>query len=335
MLSTISQSAMPRNSILSALPFSEYQTIAPKLKPVKMPVGETLYEVGDPINHVYFPETSIIATINVFEDGSSLETGITGHEGMTGVGLALASDYSPRETSVQKAGEGFQMAADDFRLAFESNNTFQHVILRFVFAYFEQVAQSGACINNHPVSKRLARWLLMCHDRTDGNDLQITQDFMAQMLGVNRPSVTVAAIQLKDEGLIKYSRGLVTIRDREGLEHASCECYDSIKRIYDQYLSVVELRQMNRKLEQLNQKMDREFVKRREIQKTTMERVANLRNAVSDITAVKTPPMRVRVCRNCQRFCDFRNNPASPNEMMGRRMTAEFLPITCTECQKF
>lgn len=322
----------PRNRILNALPPDEFQRISPKLKNVEIPSGEVLYNVGEPINYIYFPENSIVSTINYFEDGSSLETGITGREGMTGFSVALSNDSAPRETSVQSAGKFWQMSAEDFQMAFESNSVFQHLVLRYVFAFFEQVAQSGACVNSHPISQRLARWLLMCHDRSEGNDLQITQDFMAQMLGVNRPSVTVAAIHLKDEGLITYSRGTVTICDREGLEHATCECYSQIKRIYDQYLSLVELREMNRRLDNLSLKMEREIRRRKQIQNTTNLRLDYLKNVMEKNPVV---PVQIRLCRCCQRVCNHRNQPSSPNEIMGRVVTAEFKPVVCTECRRF
>jgi CRP-like cAMP-binding protein len=191
----------PGNQILNALPPSEFRDLEPHLKRVEMPLGKIIYDVGEPIDYIYFPETSIISTVSFFEDGASIETGITGREGMTGFGFALSEDVAHRETSVQAEGFGWQMPSKTFKAAFESGGSLQHLVLRYVYAYLEQISQSGACINHHPVNQRLARWLLMCHDRTDGNKLQITHDFIAQMLGVNRPSVTGAAIELKDEGL--------------------------------------------------------------------------------------------------------------------------------------
>lgn len=318
------------NRILDALPYDESQRILPKLKNVVMPHGEILYGIGEPINYVYFPKNSIVSTINYFEDGSSLETGITGSEGMTGFSVALLNDFAQRETSVQAGGKGWQMSAEDFRTAFETNPVFQHLVLRYVFVYFEQVARAGACVNSHPISQRLARWLLMCHDRTQGDDLRITQEFMAQMLGVNRPSVTVAAIQLKELGAIRYSRGNVTIRNRHALEQASCECYPLIKKIYDRYLSIVELRRINRRLDQLNLKMEREIQRRKQIQNETNLRVNNLKKVFNKPI---NPPVKIRVCQKCLRICNYLNEPSAEKNVLGRVLTAEFMPVICAECR--
>lgn len=319
----------PRNQLLNALPLNEYRRLLPNLKRVEMPLGKIIYEAGEPIDYIYFPENSIVSTVSFFEDGASIETGITGREGMTGISVALANDITERETSVQATGYGWQISTENFREVFEEGGTLQLIVLRYVHAFLEQIAQSGACINHHPVNQRLARWLLMCHDRTDGDELQITHDFIAQMLGVNRPSVTGAAIELKEEGLIKYSRGIVKITDRQGLEEFSCECYDSIKRVYDQYLSILELRQMNQQLEHLNEKMSSELSRRREIQSMTRENIKRLQSAVASI---KNPPVRMRVCRKCQRLCDFRNQPKTHNEFLGKRVEAEFVSVICTNC---
>lgn len=319
----------PRNQLLNALPLKEYQRLQPNLKWVEMPLGKIIYEAGEPIDYIYFPENSIVSSVNFFEDGASTETGITGREGMTGISVALSNNITERETIVQANGYGWQITTEKFQKAFEQGGTLQHLVLRYVHAFLEQIAQSGACINHHPVNQRLARWLLMCHDRTDGDELHITHDFIAQMLGVNRPSVTGAAIELKDEGLIKYSRGVVKIINRAGLEDFSCECYDSIKRVYDQYLSILELRQMNHRLEHLNKKMSLELSRRREIHNITHENIKRLQSAVADI---KNTPVLVRVCKNCQRICDFRNQPKTRNEFLGKRVEAEFIPVICTTC---
>lgn len=324
-----SSTLSPRNQLLSALPVNEFQALLPYLKPVEMPIGKVIYQVGEPIEHIYFPENAIVSTVTFFEDGSGIETGITGYEGMTGVSIPLSHAEAPRETNVQAAGEGWKISTENFREAFERGGMFQQLVLRFVFAYFEQVAQSGACINHHPINKRIARWLLMCHDRTEGDEMQITQDFMAQMLGVMRPTVTTAAIELKNEGLIKYSRGIVTVTDRKGLEAVACECYESIKKVYKQYLSALELRNLSQRMERATRLMNAEMQRRRSITSVTNERVEDLKRAVSNI---RNLPVRIRFCSKCHKFCDARNNPRSMDDYLGRQINAEFMSVTCMVC---
>lgn len=319
----------PRNQLLKALPGNEFRQLQLDLKRVEMPLGKIVYEVGKPIDYVYFPETSIFSTINFFEDGASLETGITGFEGLVGINVALASDKAERETSVQAEGSAWQISAQKFREQFEQGGALQHLVLRYVHAYLEQISQSGACINHHPVNRRLARWLLMCHDRTNGDKMRITHDFIAQMLGVNRPSVTSAAIELKDEGLIYYSRGVVRITNRIGLEKFSCECYRSVKRIYENYLSLIEIRQMNDRLKNLQGKMSYEMQRRQNIQKTTLENIQRLKKSIND---VKNLPQVVRICKRCQRVCDFQNRPATRLNFLEKRLDTEFHGVICTNC---
>jgi CRP-like cAMP-binding protein len=319
------------NHLLNALPAGEYHELQTHLIRVEMPLGKILYDVGEPINYIYFPENSIISTVSFFEDGASIETGITGREGLTGFGVALSDVVAQRETSVQAEGFGWHLPSKTFQNVFERSSAFQHIVLQYIYAYLEQVSQSGACINHHPVNRRLARWLLMCHDRTEGEHLHITHDFIAQMLGLNRPSVTGAAIELKEKGLIKYSRGVVQIVDRPGLEAFSCECYDSIRKVYDHYLSLLEIRRMNRQIDYLNGTMSAEMKRRQLIQKNTHTQIQNLQRVVGDI---KNPPVRVRVCRKCQRLCDFRNKPKKHNDLLGRRIDAEFVPVVCSICSQ-
>lgn len=327
----------PGNQLLNALPPTDFRELQPNLKRVEMPHGKVLYNVGEPIDYIYFPENSIVSTVSFFEDGASIETGITGREGMTGFGVALSNDVAQRETSVQAEGYAWQMPAKAFQTAFERGGTFHHFVLRYVYAYLEQISQSGACINHHPVNQRLARWLLMCHDRAEGDQLQITHDFIAQMLGVNRPSVTGAAIELKDKGLIKYSRGVVQILDRPGLEAFSCECYDSIRRVYERYLSVLELGKMNERLDHLNGKMSDEMSRRERLQNTTHQHIQRLRNVVGEIKNISVPQQKVfkvRVCGKCQRICNFRNHPQnSSNGFLGKPMNTEFVPVICWDCR--
>lgn len=321
----------PSNRLLKALSANEYEQITPHLKPVELTAGKIIYQVDEPIEYIYFPEDSILSTMTCFEDGTCIETGITGREGMTGFSVVLANTDMPRETVVQSPGSGWQIPTTKFLSVFESGEAMQRIVLSYIYAFFEQVAQSGACINHHPANRRLARWLLMCHDRTDGDNLFITHDFIAQMLGVYRPTVTQAAITLKDKGLIKYSRGTVTILDRRGLEKVSCECYQSIKKIYDHYLSVLEMRHLSERIERTTGKISVEIERHKTIQLETSEQLQNLKRAVADI---KNLPVRIRVCEKCQRFCDSRNNRRFMSDYIGKRINAEFMSVVCTTCAK-
>lgn len=300
----LSPSPFQSNLLLSALPAGEYQQIAVDLKPVKMRHGEVLYLPDEPINHVYFPVDSIVSTVTHFEDGMSLESGIVGREGMTGVSVALFDETSQREVVVQSAGRALQMETAKFRGVFENGGMLQQFTLRYVQAYLEQVAQCGACSNHHSVSQRLARWLLMWHDRTDGNTLNITQDFLAQTLGVHRPGITHAALGLKEAGLIDYHRGTLTVLDRAGLEKVSCECYQIIKKAYERYISLLELRELNQRLDEASKAMSAEMKRRREIQNVTRENINRLYQTLGKIRDICG---KVVMCSHCGQVRDEQN----------------------------
>lgn len=330
MLKTVAFS--PRNRLLNALTDDEFSRIVPHLKSVELPSGKIIYEFGEAIEYVYFPEDSIISTVTSFEDGTSIETAITGREGITGFHVALANVETARETVVQSGGSGWQMPTRNFLSLFEHGEVWRRLVLNYAFTFFEQVAQSGACINHHPVNQRLARWLLMCHDRTDGDNLHITQEFTAQMLGVNRPTVTAAAMHLRELELIDYTRGKVEILDRRGLENISCECYESIKKIYDDYLSMLELRRLTERMERTTDRMTNVIESRKTIQIETRQRIENLQRAVAD---VKNLPVRIRICEVCHTICDSRNNRRrSVADVIGKRVNAEFMAVVCSICAK-
>lgn len=293
--------AVPRNQILSSLPLREFERLQPELKKIRVTQGEIIYRPNEPIKFVYFPENCIVSTMTVFDDGTSIENGIIGNEGLLGVAPALSTMTTPREATAQSNGECLRIPTESFRRAFDDNSTLRQLTLSYIFAFFEQVAQAGACNKHHTVNQRMARWLLTLRDRTERDDLQVTQDSMAQMLGVHRPGITLSAIQLKKAGLINYRRGAVTILEREGLEEVSCECYRLIRKVYEQYISILQLQALNRKLEMANEKFAAVMENRRVIQNTTRNRVLNLREAVNGI---KNGRKSVLICARCERISE-------------------------------
>jgi CRP-like cAMP-binding protein len=225
-----------RNHFLSSLPEEDYQRLKPHLESVEMEISEFVHAPYEPISYLYFPEKAVVSVVTFLEDGSSIETGIIGNEGVAGIGAILAEDVSPREASIQVADGLLKIKAENFKAEFERSHSLRRLSLRFVFAFIAQISQNVACVQRHRIDKRLARWLLMVQDRVEADELIITQEFIAQMLGVHRPGVTESAIKLQEQRLIRYTRGRVTILDRKGLENIACECYGAIKEAYDKYL---------------------------------------------------------------------------------------------------
>jgi CRP-like cAMP-binding protein len=221
------------NRILNTLTRPEYDQLARHLGYVKMPVGEVLCHPDEPVTHVYFPNSGTISLVSIFEDGGSVEVGMVGNEGMFGVCVFLGSISTPLEAVVQIAGDGLRMRADVLRHEFKKSGQLQDLLLRYTQAFITQIAQTAACNRAHPVDWRLAKWLLMCQDRSHSKDLELTHEFIGEMLGVRRAGVTVAAGVLKQKGLIEYNRGHIAITDRGGLEAHSCECYPIMKKEFD------------------------------------------------------------------------------------------------------
>lgn len=217
------------NLILGVLPLEIYQKAAAHLKPVEMPLGQKIYAPGEKISHVYFPETSVISIVTYLENGDCVETGIIGKEGVSGTETVLNRDSSPREAMVQLEGVGSRMKVEKFRELFASEEIFRKIVLQYVYNFIAQISQNPACLCYHNVEKRLARWLLSFQDRAASDDLKLTQEFIAVMLGVHRPSVSKCAARLQEKGLINYKRGKVKILDRAGLLNVACECYEVIK----------------------------------------------------------------------------------------------------------
>jgi len=224
------------NQFLARLPEEEYKRLLPDLEQVKMQIGDPIQEPGEIIKDIYFPINCVISQVTALKDGFSVEAGVIGREGCSGIEIALLNKTSPRSTHIQLPGYSLRMKAVKFKAALEQNSGLDKLIRRFTFAYLTQVAQVVSCNSHHRIEERLARWMLMCHDRTEGNELHITQEFIAQMLGVHRPGVTIAILSLKDAGLISNQRGIITIENRAGLEEATCECYEAINIEYNNYL---------------------------------------------------------------------------------------------------
>lgn len=226
-----------RNKLLSALPDEEFHAIEPQLKKVPLVFRQSLYEPEQPIGEVYFPVSGVLSLVNEPESGEVVEFATVGREGMAGLPVLLGGDSMPSHTFVQVEGEAFRMEAKAFRKAVEENPAFHTTLMRYTLALLNQIAQSTSCNRLHEVQERCARWLLQTHDRVESDTFVLTQEFLSQMLGVHRPTVTVAAGMLAKAGLIDYTRGKITIMNRKGLEAASCSCYGLIVREYERLLN--------------------------------------------------------------------------------------------------
>jgi len=218
------------NRVLNALTRSEFEHLTPHLERVNLKAGEVLCRPEEPVTHVYFPNRGTVSLVSVFEGGGMVEVAMVGNEGMFGVCVFLGSMTTPLLAQVQLPGEGFRMRADVLKREFAEGGLLQDMLLRYTQAFITQVAQTAACNRAHPISGRLAKWLLMCQDRAHSKDLELTHEFISEMLGIRRAGVTEAANQLREAGLINYRRGRVTVTDRAGLEAESCECYPLLKR---------------------------------------------------------------------------------------------------------
>ena len=227
-----------QNHLLVALPQAEWLRWEPMLERVQMPLGKVLYESGATMGHVYFPTTSIVSLLYVMEDGGSAEIAVVGNEGVVGIALFMGGESTPSRAVVQSAGEGFRLPAHIMKQEFEHSGPVLHLLLRYTQALITQMAQTAVCNRHHSLDQQLCRWLLLSMDRLDGNELVMTQELIANMLGVRREGVTEGALKLQKAGLIKYARGHITVLDRPGLEARTCECYAVVKREYDRLLPV-------------------------------------------------------------------------------------------------
>jgi CRP-like cAMP-binding protein len=214
-----------RNLLLRRLPPAELEWIAPHLRRVTFDFKETLYETGGTVESVYFVESGVISIVKDLEDGGTVETGTVGNEGLVGVPVLLGVPRAAERAFCQIPGYGHRMPAPIAIEARSNGSVLGNLMLRSSYRMLAMVSQTAACNRAHPVNERMARWLLMTHDRVEGDEFPLTQEFLAQMLGVRRPSVNTAGLALQQAGLIRYSRGRITIVNREGLEASACECY--------------------------------------------------------------------------------------------------------------
>jgi CRP-like cAMP-binding protein len=226
----------PANKILTNLPDEEFEQIRPKLRAVSFPIGKILYMPEQKIEHAYFVEAGVISLLAALEDGSTVEAGVIGPEGVAGISVVLGAESTPNQALTQSDVETLRISAADLVTEFRKSPQLRDSLLRFVHTMFTQVTQTAACNRLHTLDQRLARWLLMIQDRVDNNRFTLTQEFLSRMLGVRRAGVTVAANDLRHSGLIDYHRGEIVIIDRQGLEKVCCECYRIVKREYDSYL---------------------------------------------------------------------------------------------------
>lgn len=228
--------APTNNRLLAMLPREEYERILPHLSYVSFSLGEVVYESGGLMNYIYFPATAIISLLYMMENGSSAEMGMAGHEGVVGIALFMGGDTMPNRAVVQSAGGVFRMRAKVLQDEFARGGPFQRLLLRYTQALITQMSQTAVCNRLHEIEQQLCRWLLLSHDRLDTDELIMTQELIANMLGVRREGVTAAASRLQEQGLISYVRGRIQILDRRGLEALVCECYKVVKDEYDRLL---------------------------------------------------------------------------------------------------
>jgi CRP-like cAMP-binding protein len=225
-----------QNHLLAALPATDFERLQSGLKLVPLPLGEVLYESGSQLRHVYFPTTAIVSLLYMLADGASAEIAVVGNEGIIGISLFMGGETTPSRAVVQSAGQGYELAGHLLKDEFTQGGAMQHLLLRYTQALITQMAQTAVCNRHHSLDQQLCRWLLLSLDRLSGNDLVMTQELIANMLGVRREGVTEAAGKLQTAGLIKYSRGHITVVDRAGLEARTCECYAVVKKESDRLL---------------------------------------------------------------------------------------------------
>ncbi|MFZ1908546.1 MAG: Crp/Fnr family transcriptional regulator [Burkholderiales bacterium] len=226
-----------KNRLLAALPAAELEHLLPHLEPFALPLGLTLYESGDRMSHVYFPTEGIVSLLYVMENGASAEIAVTGNEGLVGISLFMGGESTPSTALVQGVGKAYRLAAAVLKREFERGGELQHLLLRYTQALITQMAQTAVCNRHHSVEQQFCRWLLLSLDRLPSNQVDMTQELIANMLGVRREGVTEAARRLQEAELIRYQRGSITVLDRPKLEQRVCECYAVVKRETDRLLA--------------------------------------------------------------------------------------------------
>ena len=225
-----------QNHLLAALPTAAYKRLLPNLELVAMPLGQVLYTSGRALPYVYFPTTCIVSLVYVMANGSSAEIAVTGFEGLLGISLFLGGHTAPNQAVVQSGGHAYRIRAKALKTEFEQGGPLQHLLLLYTQALIAQMAQTAVCNRHHSLDQQLCRWLLLSLDRLRSGELTMTQELIANMLGVRRQGVVVAARNLQRAGLINYKRGHISVLDRPGLEARVCECYAVVKREYDRLL---------------------------------------------------------------------------------------------------
>ena len=224
------------NHLLAALPAEEFAQLEPHLERVTFGLGDVIYESGEQLEYVFFPTTAIISLLYIMENGSTAEIGMTGNDGLVGVALFMGGSTTPNRAIVQSAGNAFRLGTKPLQIAFGIGGIFQSILLRYTQYLMTQISQTAVCNRLHSVEEQLCRWLLINHDLLQTNELVMTHELIANMLGVRREGVSIAAGHLQAQGLIKYVRGTITMLDRSALESAVCECYQVVKAEYDRIL---------------------------------------------------------------------------------------------------
>ena len=225
-----------QNQLLAALPEADYERLLPHLEFVTLPLGLVVFESGGKLRHLYFPASGIVSLLYAMENGASTEIAVIGSEGVVGIALFMGGESTPSRAVVQSAGHGYRMKAAVLKKEFELGGSLQHLLLRYTQALIAQMTQTAVCNRHHSVDQQLCRWLLLSLDRLPSNELKMTQELIANMLGVRREGVTEAAGHLQNDGLIHYSRGRITVLDRPKLEARVCECYAVVKKEMDRLL---------------------------------------------------------------------------------------------------
>ena len=225
-----------QNQLLAALPDAEWARWQPQVEPVELPLGQVLYESGMKLNYVYFPTTAIVSLLYVLEDGASAEIAVVGFEGLVGISLFMGGETTTSRAVVQSAGHGYRLKASLMMQEFNRAGPVLHLLLRYTQALISQMTQTAVCNRHHSVDQQLCRWLLLSLDRLPANQLRMTQELIANMLGVRREGVTEAAGKLQADGLIEYTRGKITVLDRKRLERRVCECYAVVKKEFERLL---------------------------------------------------------------------------------------------------
>lgn len=225
-----------QNHLLAALPIEDLRLWLPYLEAVDLPLGQVLYEAGTTLSHVYFPTTAVVSLLYVMHNGDSAEIAVVGNDGLVGISLIMGGGSTPSRALVQNGGKGFRIEAELVQKKFENSKHVLHLFLRYTQALITQMTQSAACNKHHSLDQQLCRWLLLTLDRYQGNELTMTRQLIANMLGTSGDNMRDGAQKLQDAGLIHYAKGRITVLDREGLEKRSCECYRIVKDEYERLL---------------------------------------------------------------------------------------------------